>query len=215
LREVKKPAVAAIKNVIDTKGASAASKTYHKLKIKQSAYEFDENAFNILGYEYLTKGKIAEALAVFKINMDEFPESFNVFDSYAEALMNDGQKDAAIVYYKKSLEINPANTNATEMLAKMGVVETVKEVIIDENILATYVGVYELAPNFTLTISQSGSQLFGQATGQAKFEMFAKSNTEFYLKAVAAQVTFSTNGDKVESLTLFQNGQEILGKRIE
>jgi len=48
-----------------------------------------------------------------------------------------------------------------------------------------------------------------------KYTYFAKSNTEFYLKVVPAQITFSSKDGKVESLTLFQNGQTIPGKRIQ
>ncbi len=125
---VKKAAVAAIQKTLETQGVAAAPKTYEELKKDKTVYEFDENAINTLGYNYLGEGKKAEALAVFKINVDEFPKSFNAYDSYAEALMRDGQKEAAIVNYKKSLELNPANTNAVDMLAKMGVSEPTKAI---------------------------------------------------------------------------------------
>jgi hypothetical protein len=45
--------------------------------------------------------------------------------------------------------------------------------------------------------------------------MFAKSESEFYLKIVSAQITFSSKNGKVESMTLFQNGQIMPGKRIK
>jgi serine-type D-Ala-D-Ala carboxypeptidase/endopeptidase len=81
--------------------------------------------------------------------------------------------------------------------------------------LESYVGVYELAPNFTITITRRGSKLFGQATGQGQFELFAKSETEFFRKVVEAQVTFSVKEGKVESLTLFQGEQAMPGKMIK
>lgn len=84
-----------------------------------------------------------------------------------------------------------------------------------ESVLESYVGVYELAPNFTITITRNGTQLFGQATGQGQFELFAKSATEFFLKIVEAQVTFSVKDNKVESMTLFQGGQVLPGKKIK
>jgi tetratricopeptide (TPR) repeat protein len=128
LIEVKKSAVAVIKETLETKGLDAALKVYDELKKDKTTYGFDENAINKLGINYFEAGKKAEALAVFKINVDEFPKSFNAYDSYAEALMRDGQKEAAIVNYKKSLELNPANTNAVDMLAKMGVSEPTKAI---------------------------------------------------------------------------------------
>lgn len=214
LIEVKKSALADIQKTLDAQGAAAALKTAEKLKNDKANYEFDEDEINGLGYTYLQAGKMAEALAIFKINVDVFPTSFNVYDSFGEALMKDGQKEAAIENYKKSLELNPGNTNAVDMLAKMGVVQPVQTTLVEESILDTYVGEYELAPSFVITISRIGPQLFGQATGQEKFELFAKSNTEFYLKVVPAQITFFSKDGKVESLTLFQNGQAIPGKRI-
>lgn len=123
---VKKPAVPEIKKNLETQGIAAALKVYNELKKDKTTYEFDENTLNTLGYAYLENGKIAEALAVLKINVDESPKSFNAYDSYAEALMKDGQKEAAIANYKKSLELNPANANAVDMLAKMGISEPVK-----------------------------------------------------------------------------------------
>ncbi|MBL7827240.1 MAG: DUF3471 domain-containing protein [Saprospiraceae bacterium] len=129
--------------------------------------------------------------------------------------MKDGQKEAAIVNYKKSLELNPGNLNAVDMLAKMGVGESVKTYSVPEPILETYVGVYELAPGFTITVTREGTQLFGQATGQSRFEMFGKSDTEFFLKVVDAQINFTVKDGKVESLTLFQNGQKIPGKKVK
>jgi len=212
---VKKPAIPEIKKALETQGIAATLKTYDELKKDKAAYEFDENAINTLGYTYLGIGKTAEALVVFKINVEEFSKSFNAYDSYGEALMKDGQKEAAIVNYKKSLELNPANTNATDVLAKMGVAQPVKEVTVEESTLAIYVGVYELAPNFTITITKTGTQLFAQATGQEKFELFAKSISEFFLKVVAAQIAFSAKDGKVDSLTLYQGGKETLGKRIK
>lgn len=214
LKEVKKSALAEIQKTLDAQGAAAALKTAEVLKKDKANYEFDEDAINTLGYDYLQKGKTAEALAVFKINVDAFPASFNVYDSYGEALMKDGQKEAAIENYKKSLELNPANTNAVDMLAKMGAGEPIKVITPPESVLESYVGVYELAPGFSITITREGSQLFGQATGQSRFELFAKSDTEFFLKVVNAQITFSSKDGRVDSLTLFQNGQTIPGKRI-
>ncbi len=216
LIEVKKAALIDIKKAADAQGGDAAWKVYEELKKDQvNKYEFNEDEINTLGYTYLQGGNTKAALALFKINVTEYPKSANAYDSYGEALMNDGQKEAAIENYKKSLELNPGNTNATDMLAKMGVGEGVKVFPVEESVLESYVGVYELAPNFTITITRTGSKLFGQATGQGQFELFAKSATEFFLKIVEAQVTFSVKEGKVESMTLFQGGQVMPGKKIK
>jgi tetratricopeptide (TPR) repeat protein len=215
LIEVKKSAALAIKKAFDTEPIAVAVKTVEALRKDKKNHAFEEDEINMLGYSYLQSGKLAEALAVFKINVEEFPNSFNAYDSYGEALMKDGQKEAAIVNYKKSLELNPGNSNAVDMLAKMGVAEAPAEWKLPVELLDSYVGVYELAPSFTITITRENNQLFGQATGQSRFEMFAKSESEFYLKIVSAQITFSSKNGKVESMTLFQNGQIMPGKRIK
>lgn len=80
---------------------------------------FDEATFNSIGYELMTSEKILEAIEVFKLNVDVFPESFNVYDSLGEAFMKSGDKENAIKNYKKSLELNPDNDNAKEMMKRL------------------------------------------------------------------------------------------------
>jgi tetratricopeptide (TPR) repeat protein len=62
-----------------------------------------------------------DALAVFKYGIELFPETWDTHDSLAEAYAVVGEKDLAIVHYRKSLELNPDNANATTELAKLGV----------------------------------------------------------------------------------------------
>lgn len=213
---VKKSVLPEIKKTLDEQGNEAAMMLYEKLKKEPAgSYELNESEVNNLGYAYLQGGNAKAALTIFKINVLEYPNSFNVYDSYGEALLQDGQTEAAIENYKKSVELNPGNTGGIQALEKLGVKMETAEVKIAESVLESYVGVYELAPNFTITITHKGTQLFGQATGQGQFELFPKSDTEFFLKVVSAQLTFSVKEGKAESLTLFQGGQKIPGKRIK
>lgn len=87
---------------------------------------------------------------------------------------------------------------------------------VPEKVLERYVGTYELSPAFRIVITREGTRLFEQATGQGKLEVFAKNDTDFFLKVVDAQITFQVREDEtVESMTLFQNGQKMIGKRLE
>ncbi|PHN03653.1 serine hydrolase [Flavilitoribacter nigricans] len=216
LIEVKKSLAVTVKNAIEAEGAEDAWPTYMRIKKTDlKSYDLNENEINNLGYYYLESGNTPAAVAVFKINTDAFPESSNVYDSYGEALMKDGQNEAAIKNYQQSLKLNPANSNAVDMLAKMGAKPELEEVTVDKATLQTYVGTYQLQPGFNIVISREGPQLFGQATGQEKFALYAKSETEFYLKVVNAQVQFMVKDGKVESLTLFQGGQELNGKKVK
>ena len=89
------------------------------------------------------------------------------------------------------------------------------EIKVPEATLLTYVGEYQLAPNFSIAITQDGGRLFGQATGQSKNAIFAESENMFFLKVVSAKVEFVKDKEgKVSSLFLYQAGQKIEGKRI-
>ena len=64
-------------------------------------------------------------------------------------------------------------------------------------------------------VTADGGHLFAQATGQPKFELFAKTPTEFFLKVVDARIVFSRSDDgKVSHLTLYQGGQEVPGRKV-
>jgi len=52
--------------------------------------------------------------------VEAYPESGNVYDSLAEAYMNDRNKELAIKFYLKSLEKDPSNDNARGMLERLG-----------------------------------------------------------------------------------------------
>jgi len=82
---------------------------------------FTELEVNALGYQLLGRGNVPAAEALLRLNTESYPGSFNVWDSYAEALLSNGKRDEAIKYYRKSLELNPGNDNAVTMLAKLGV----------------------------------------------------------------------------------------------
>lgn len=80
----------------------------------------DENTINMMGYDYLGKESYAMALSIFRLNTVLYPKSANVFDSMGEAYMKSGDKANAILNYRKSLDMNPKNTNAAETLKKLG-----------------------------------------------------------------------------------------------
>ena len=81
-------------------------------------------------------------------------------------------------------------------------------------VLRRYVGEYELAPTFSITITMEGNALFGQATGQPKIPIFAETETQFFLTAVDAQLTFTKDATgAVTGLILHQGGQNSPGRR--
>ena len=77
-----------------------------------------EGSFNKLGYQKLRNDNYEEALAIFNINITLYPNSPNVYDSYAEALRKSGDTIQAIVYYKKSIAIDSGNRDAKRFINK-------------------------------------------------------------------------------------------------
>jgi len=79
-------------------------------ELEKDAFENpSENELNVYGYQLLNKNKMDDALKIFKFNIDRHPNSWNCFDSYAEALTRDGKSEEAIKNYKKALELAPEN----------------------------------------------------------------------------------------------------------
>ena len=98
------------------------------------------------------------------------------------------------------------------LFTALGFAQDKQEITLDPQVLQQYVGVYELAPNFNLTIALDGNQLMEQASGQGKLPIYASSPTKFFLKAVDARIEFFKNdAGAVSHLMLYQNGREIKG----
>jgi tetratricopeptide (TPR) repeat protein len=100
-------------------GWAQALKFYRETRAKNPR-AFGENEINNLGYASLSAGRTEEAIDIFRINTEVYPESFNAWDSFAEAHMVHGNNEKAILYYKKSFELNPENSNAAEKLRELG-----------------------------------------------------------------------------------------------
>ncbi|HVE58469.1 MAG TPA: serine hydrolase [Pyrinomonadaceae bacterium] len=112
------PARTLLKAIIE-KGASDALKNYREQREQPNAAKISESRINRIGYVLLQMKKIEDALEVFRLNTLDFPNSANVWDSLADAYQAKGDKESAIKYYEKSLELNPQNNNAVEQLKKL------------------------------------------------------------------------------------------------
>jgi tetratricopeptide (TPR) repeat protein len=105
---------------ITERDISSAIQHYRELKAAQpDAFDFQEGQLNSLGYQLLKMNKIREAIEIFRLNAEVYPQSANVYDSLGEAYMIKGDKELAIRNYERSLELDPKNTNAVEMLKKL------------------------------------------------------------------------------------------------
>ena len=91
-----------------------------------------------------------------------------------------------------------------------------KSIRVDPGTLDRYVGAYRLDPNFSIEITRQEDRLFGQASGQPQFEIFAETDKEYFLKAFGARITFVTGKQGwATELILHQRGIHRRAKRVE
>jgi CubicO group peptidase (beta-lactamase class C family) len=107
-------------NIVMEKDVQTAIKRYRELKAtEKDAYDFSEPQLNGLGYQLMQMKRVKDAIEIFKLNVEMYPQGFNTYDSLGEAYMENGDKQLAIQNYKKSLELNPKNMPAVEKLKKL------------------------------------------------------------------------------------------------
>jgi len=70
-------------------------------------------------YHLLSAKRVKDAIEVFKLNVADYPQSANVYDSLGEAYKVNGDRELAIKNYERSVELDPKNTNGIEALKKL------------------------------------------------------------------------------------------------
>ncbi|HEX3870531.1 MAG TPA: serine hydrolase [Pirellulales bacterium] len=102
------------------RGAQAALEAYAHVKgLGFAGWRHDSNTLNKFGYRLLGEKKLDEAIKVLALNVADYPQDANVYDSLGEAYMDARQKELAISNYEQSLKLNPANDNAVKKLATL------------------------------------------------------------------------------------------------
>ena len=102
------------------KGIEAAIEQYQDLKNNQpDSYNFAENDLNMLGYQLIWRDMNEAALEVFKLNIQAYPQSANLYDSLGEAYMAIGIEELAIENFEKALSLDPNIPSAIDALKKL------------------------------------------------------------------------------------------------
>ena len=104
--------------ILEQQGADAAARRFRELR-GHDPRSVGEDLVNTLGYALLAKGNLSAAIQAFKLNIEAFPESFNAQDSLAEAYVDAGEIDLAILHYRRSVELNPGHSNGMEILERL------------------------------------------------------------------------------------------------
>jgi serine-type D-Ala-D-Ala carboxypeptidase/endopeptidase len=147
-----------------------------------------------------------------------FPESDKEFfakvvDAQITFVTDDKGKATALILHQNGADIR---AERVEGAAAAAAPAEHKQVAVDLKILDGYVGMYQLAPSFAITITRDGEHLFEQATAQPKFEIYPESEKDFFLKVVEAQITFVTDDKgKATAMVLHQNGVDHRAERVE
>lgn len=94
---------------------------YKRLK-KENPYDYNfenETELTLYGYSFLWANNISEAIEIFKLIVEQFPNSSNAYDSLGEAYFKNNSKQLALANYVKSLELNPDNFNAEDVIEQI------------------------------------------------------------------------------------------------
>lgn len=181
--------------------------------------------------QLIPKSMLAEAFAPAKLNSDStygygFGWGISTLPVFGKRLSHTGgwpgystlierfpDHQHAIIILQNVEGPRPAIKNVRNIL--FGIKDTAVSLTVDSAKLRDYLGVYELAPSFSITIT-ADSQLYAQATGQSKFRLYAEKPDLYFLKEVEAKIQFVRGTDgKVNNIILLQNGQEVPGKKIK
>src|SRR6516225_620494 len=116
----KKSIAEALLKTLQQQNVDAAIQQYHDLKSSQAgSYDFGEGELNTLGYQLLEMKRFKDAIRILQLNVEAYPSSSDAYDSLGEAYMDDGNKELAIKNYRKSLELDPSNSNSVQQLKKL------------------------------------------------------------------------------------------------
>lgn len=96
----KQSAAIEIEKIIQKSGVEDAVEYFNEIKTDTVKFNFRENEWNNLGYKYLAEKKYKKSIAVFKMAVELFPKSVNIYDSLAEAYLKSGDKENARINYK-------------------------------------------------------------------------------------------------------------------
>ncbi len=86
---------------------------------EESEYDISESGINTFGYQLMAENRLEDALKIFETNVARHPDAFNTHDSLGECLLKLGRTEAATAAYRKSLELNPENTHAREVIEEL------------------------------------------------------------------------------------------------
>jgi CubicO group peptidase (beta-lactamase class C family) len=214
--EMPKESIAEVlSKTIEERGeVAAAVRQYRELKATQAAaYSFAESELNTLGYQLVAAKKLKEAIEVFKLNVEAYPQAANPYDSLGEAYLMAGERGLALQNYRKAVELNPQNTNAVAIIKNL----ESPAAKADPAALDVYTGQYEMTGRGLLEVSRDGDKLMAAPVGQSKIELVAQGDNRFFAAAVNFHLTFvkDDKGQVTRALVRSPDGREVQAKKVK
>lgn len=100
-------------------GTNAGAAKLMQLRADSATYEMDPGEMDFMGHAFYDRGEKEKALEVFKVNLLLYPAIWQVYNSYAWALRQNGQKEQAAQTYELALKLNPKDDDAIKELAEL------------------------------------------------------------------------------------------------
>jgi tetratricopeptide (TPR) repeat protein len=107
---------------VEANGIDEGIKIFHVMREESSNFNrfvFEEWVIRSMGLTYMSNQQMAEAIEVFKLNVEQYPESWETYKDLAEAYLESGSKALAKEYYQKALDINPGDAGIKEALDRL------------------------------------------------------------------------------------------------
>jgi tetratricopeptide (TPR) repeat protein len=179
-------------------------KKHYEEVSKQMGYKVSppEMSINGLGYFALSQKQYDKAVALFQMNIENYPESGNVYDSYADGLVAKKDTAGAIANYEKAWAI----TKSEDTKQKLDQLQGKSTFSVTAKDLAKYVAVFEFeGVDVVATTMMKGDALWVSAPGQGEYELVPSSLNTFTVKGVPGYtLKFETDGEKAVGLTAIQ-----------
>jgi tetratricopeptide (TPR) repeat protein len=161
-----------------------------------------ELTVNGLGYFEMSNKRFTAAAALFRMNIDNYPNSSNVYDSYGDLLTAEKDTLNAIVNYKKALSLQDNAGTKQKLNALEG-----KEIFkLTGQELQKYTGVFDMdSISLAITMQVKNDELWAAVPGQGDFQLIPVAPNTFTVKNISGyEVHFQMDGDKVVGFTSIQ-----------
>lgn len=190
-------------DTLEAKGIAAGLEFFETNKAG-NGYYLNEREVNLSGYKLLQDENVEAAAAVFKLNTETYPNSFNAYDSYGEALLLLGKKEEGIENYKKSVKLNPDNENGIKVLQDLGVDTESLIVKLPVEYLRKLEGNYEAKDRegWIIKIEESDGALYGNDNGY-RYRLTPVGEGKFINSDDGATIDFDTSDKDNVSFVIF------------